>query len=175
MAAALFLLGACGSDDKKDDPAVAATTTTSTTTEGLEGPQAYVDSGNYVTGLHIGYIKAIDKAARKIEFDATEFLTGDQAAKAYQEDTGEADTPPNDYWLRNEDKTARDFVLADNAEFRVNSLGGFPPSSPDKGTVVDFDTFAEYFSANAGQATQTLFWISLEDGPITHVEEQFTP
>lgn len=174
MAAALFLLGACGGDDKKDDPAVAATTT-STTAEGLEGPQAYVDSGNYITGLHIGFIKAIDKAGRKIEFDAAEFLTGEQAVKAYQEDTGETDMPPNDYWLRNEDKTARDFVLADNAEFRVNNLGGFAPSAPDKGTVVDFDTFAGYFSNNADLATQTLFWISLEDGPITHVEEQFTP
>lgn len=170
IAVALFLLGACGSDDKQNDEA-AVTTTTSTTAAPLEGPQAYVDSGNYVTGLHMAKITKFDRTTRVVTYDVVQFLTGDAAKQAYTEDIGEA--PDTDYYIRNQSKETRTVTLSDDAAFRVNNLGGFPPSDPDKGTEVDFDTFAAYFDAE--QAFDSFFWISLEDGVATHVEEQYIP
>lgn len=165
------MLGACGNDAKKADTETPTSTTTSTTAEPLEGPQAYVDSGNYVNGLHMAKITKFDRDTRTITYDVVQFLTGDAAKTAYQEDIGEA--PDTDYYIRNQSKETRTAKLSDDAEFRVNLLGGYEPSDPDKGHEVDFDTFASYFDSERG--FDAFLWISLEDSVATHVEEQYIP
>ena len=174
FAAAAFLLSGCS--DKKDDreavPSVTTTPASSSTSDGhLDGGQAYVDSGNYVNGLHLAKITKLDRASRTITYDVMQFLTGDAAKKAYEQDLGEA--PDTDYYIRNESTQTRTAVLADDVTFRVNNLGGYPPTEPDEGHEVDFATFAAYFDGE--QAFATHFWITLEDGKAVAVEEQFVP
>ena len=169
------LLGACG-DDK---PGGSTTTTTPTTaaaptsTTGLEGPQAYVDSGDYVTGLHIAYITSLNADDKKIVIDVAQFLIGDAAVKAYKQDTGKQ--LDGDYYARNQIKQLRTFPLAKNTEFRVNNLGGYEPSDPNEGHALNFGEFVALYNSKPDQSKHTLFWISLEGGVATHVEEQYVP
>ncbi len=174
----LVLLGACG-DDKptvENAPVPAESTSTTaavTSTTGLEGPQAYVDSGDYVTGLHIAYVTSLNADDRKIVIDVAQFLIGDAAAKAYKQDTGEQ--LDGDYYARNQNKQLRTFPLATNAKFRVNNLGGYEPSDPNDGHVLSFGEFVALYNSKPDQSKHTLFWISLEGGLATHVEEQYVP
>jgi hypothetical protein len=173
-AALLVVVGACAKDDNRG-----ATTTTSataaatTSTSQPASPQAYVDSGDYVTGLHIAYVTSLNSDDKKIVIDVAQFLIGDAAVTAYKQDRGAQ--LDGDYYVRNQNKQSRTFALADTAEFRVNNLGGYEPSDPNNGHALSFGEFLALYNSKPGQAKQTLFWISLEAGIVTRVEEQYVP
>jgi hypothetical protein len=175
----LVLLGACGNDKPTVEHAVvpAATTSTTpaavTTTTTAEGAHAYVDAGDYVTGLHIAYITSVSGDEKKILIDVAQFLIGDAAIKAYKQDTGEQ--LDGDYYARNQNKQLRSFPLSSNAQFRVNTLGGYEPTDPNKGHVLTFGEFVALYNSKPDESKQTLFWVSLEDGKATRVEEQYVP
>lgn len=177
-AVGLALLGACSSDTK--DASASSTTTAAdnvtTTTIAIKG---YVDQGDYVTGRHIGLITAVDAGKRTFTIDIEQFLTGPAAINAYKEDGGDQDAPDNDYYVRNQSKQLRTFAVATSPEIHLQSLGrenGVSPSAPDQGRAVTFADFSSYFKGDiADAATHTLFWITLEDGVATRIEEQFVP
>lgn len=169
----LAFLGACGDDaESPSTPSTSAGATTSTVPSvTTPGEQSYVDSGDYETGLHLVKITKFDRTARTVTYDAVQFLTGDAARAAYEEDLGE--TPDTDYYVRNQNTQVRTAKLAADAEFRVNNLGGYPPAEPDDGHEVDFDTFASYFDGE--QAFASYFWVRLEASTVVAVEEQYLP
>jgi hypothetical protein len=178
LAATVF--AAC-SDDK---PSTAAATTstavvTSTTTTSTVGvdPSAYVESGDYVNGRHIGLIKSVGASTHTIDIDIVQFLTGDAALTAYREDSGDASgSPDNDYYVRNQNTQVRHLVVADSAALRVQSLGEYnDASSPDKGKTVTWSTFADYWTSKHGEAVVSLFWITLRGSTVVAVEQQFVP
>lgn len=184
VALAAVVLAACSDDAKTGAPseATAATTTTTvhatSTTEfaGVE-PGAYKEYGDYVDGRHIGYVVRVDATRRILDIDVAQFLTGDAATKAYQAESGLDDTPPNDYYVKNQNPMTRRFPLEDDAVFRVNNLGMYPPSAPNTGHKIDFAQFTTYFesSEHHEQAFHTLFWITIKGGRLVSVEEQFVP
>jgi hypothetical protein len=179
---AITLTSACGNDDTSKDSATTTSSTAATTsqpTTSVAQPTSYVDSGDYVNGRHIAFVTAIDTPKRTITVDVAQFLTGDAATKAYDEDEHTTGPPDNDYYVRNQSKQLRTFAVATSPAIHLQSLGsenGAVPSEPDKGRAVTFSDFAGYFSGDtAGAAKATLFWITLEGGVATRVEEQFVP
>ncbi len=68
----MLLLAACGGETKVEVAPVPDDAAT-TTTEQREGPQAYVDSGNFETGLHLGLIRKFDRTARTVTVDFATF------------------------------------------------------------------------------------------------------
>lgn len=168
------LLGACGADSK-DDSSASTVAPTSTTEAGPEGPQVYVDSGNYVSGVHIAFVSSIDTTKRTATIDVAQFLTGDAATAAYNKETGETGPPDNDYWVVNANTQLRTFPVAQDVVIRVNNLGGFQPKELGQDTEVSFDTYVGYSTKPGSFFTKTLVWISLENGVITHIDEQFVP
>jgi hypothetical protein len=178
---ALAVLTGCSSDKSKRpgyDPSATNAPTTSTTTiaSGSVEPTAYIESGDYTNGRHIGLIKTA--ANGSIDVDVVQFLTGDAAVAAYQQDTGSKEPPDNDYYVRNQNSLIRHLTLADDAVFRVQALGqdNVNATNPDAGKKVSRDEFVGFWSgSHHEQAINTLFWITLKDGTVTAVEEQFVP
>jgi hypothetical protein len=177
VVAAVLVLSGCSDDDPKTEASPTTAGEKTTTTDVAVTPTDYVESGDYVNGRHIGLIQSADAATHTIDIDIVQFLSGDAAIKAYREDTGDTSgTPDNDYYVRNQSKQIRHLEAIDSAVLRVQSLGEFyDASSPDKGKSVTWPTFADYWTSKHGEAVVSLFWVTLREGYVVAVEQQFVP
>lgn len=175
-------LGACSDDDSATPstttaPAEATTSTTPGEPPGGEEdytPGDFVQTTAYADGRHAAFIRFVDGEARTVDVDLAEFLTGDAAVSAHEEDTGSAGGLDTDYYVRNRSKAVRRWALADDLRLRVNSLAGVDPSQ-EPYRDVDFVTFVGYFynEETSDQAEETLFWISVKGGVVIGAEEQY--
>ena len=172
IAFAVTALVACSSG--KDTPKTGGetftserTTTSATTTE----PTAYAESGDYVNGRHIAKLTAFDESS--VSFDVVQFLTGEAAKQAFDEDTGSHEPPDNDYYIRNQNPLVRTLPVAGDVVIHVNNAGGYPPSDPNNGHAVNASTLKSY--VDAGPAKNGYFWLTIKDGTVTAIEEQFVP
>lgn len=176
-AVVLAFMGACAGGKSEQSSDTTNPNAPSPPTTPVDGttPHGYVDQGDYSFGRHIARITAIDVAHDKLTVDVMQFLTGDAATKAYEEDTGEKEPPENDYYVRNQNKQLRTFSVVADVDIRVNNSGGFPPADPGEGHQVDWATFGGYFTGDPAPGKYGLFWITLEGGLVTEIAEQFVP
>ncbi|HET6350718.1 MAG TPA: hypothetical protein VFG89_01130 [Coriobacteriia bacterium] len=123
-----------------------------------------------------GFVKSVTPGAPgKIVVDFATYLTGEAAAKAATK-AGEESPPPNDYFIVNEDESPSTLKLAADTVVRLTTR-------PGEGSVVggydtDVATFAGYLSAN-NEDTAALradgYWLTVQNGVVTAVEEQYAP
>jgi hypothetical protein len=152
--------------------------------EPVETPSMPVAS-DLEDGRHFGYVRAVDVDAGTISFDLAYLLTGDEADRAYQEATGETGHVPNDYYVVNDNPKLRTLTLAPEVLVRLLDWNDccvtFFDAELDVWAEViarqDFvedrdivDDHGHRYSPNAAQV-----WITVQDGVVTHVEEQYTP
>jgi hypothetical protein len=140
--------------------APASTAATATTSE----PVVLAD------GRHPVYLKTVDPDRPTITFDLIQFFTGEAATKAAAED-GEESPPPNDYYIRNVNNRLRTLPVASDAPITVNVLAAQSTGSSTKDVSVTVDELASYFP-NSGTAP---FWITVEQGQVTKIAQQFLP
>ena len=165
MAAAV---GGCGGSEKPTGTAGAPATTaapastaaTATTSE----PVVLAD------GRHPVYVKTVDPDRPTITFDLIQFFTGEAATKAAAED-GKESPPPNDYYIRNVNSRLRTLPVRSDAPMTVNVLAAQSTGSSTKDVSVTVDELASYFP-NSGTAP---FWITVEQGQVTKIAQQFLP
>ena len=129
---------------------------------------------------HFGYIRSVSTAgpATTLAFDEAEFLTGKEAQQAAEEDgvvePGEA--VPNDYYIRNPDRSTKTIPIANDARItakrcplcrngKPGELGPFLASFM-KGR----QTYAEPYRGKYG-----LYWLTIEDGRVVAIDEQYVP
>ena len=129
-------------------------------------------------GRHFGYVRAVDADARIIEFDLAYFLSGKEADRAYQEATGNTDHVPNDYFIVNDNPMLRTLALAPDARLRLldwnhccetffeGDLGLFAEAIGEQTDVTDGDLIYR---------GQSQWWITVENGLVTEIEEQYSP
>ena len=116
-------------------------TTTTLSDEGRDTETSELDT--LPDGVHYGYMAGLESGTvegqpvQVIIFDKVDFLTGDEAVAAAQEDgviPADQDFIENDYYIRNENQTVRRLAVVPEAQ--VSSLsGGSPnpvPSSVDE-------------------------------------------
>lgn len=164
MAAAV---GGCGSGEPGGTGGTPATTaapasTAATPTTGE--PVVLAD------GRHPVYLKTVDPDRPTITFDLIQFFTGEAATKAAAED-GEESPPPNDYYIRNVNSRLRTLPVRSDAPITVNVLAAGSTGSSTKDVSVTLDELASYFP-NSGTAP---FWITVEQGQVTKIAQQFLP
>jgi hypothetical protein len=163
MAAAV---GGCGSGEPGGGGAPATTapppSTAATPTTGE--PVVLAD------GRHPVYLKTVDPGQSTITFDLIQFFTGEAATKAAAED-GEESPPPNDYYIRNVNSRLRTLPVRSDAPITVNVLAAPSTGSSTKDVSVTLDELAGYFP-NSGTAP---FWITVEQGQVTKMAQQFLP
>jgi hypothetical protein len=121
-------------------------------------------------GRHPVYLKTVDPDRQTITFDLIQFFTGDAATKAAAED-GKESPPPNDYYIRNVNPRLRTLPVAADAPITVNVLAAQSTGSATKDVSVTLAKLASYFP-NSGTPP---FWITVEQGQVTRIAQQYLP
>jgi hypothetical protein len=129
-------------------------------------------------GRHFGYVRSVDADARTIEFDLAYFLSGKEADQAYQEATGDTGPVPNDHFVVNDNPMLRTLSLAPDVRLRLldwnhccetffdGDLALFGRAIEEQGDVTDGDLIYR---------GQSQWWITVENGVVTEIEEQYSP
>ena len=127
-----------------------------------------------------GYIRSVSTAgpAATLAFDEAQFLTGDAAQKAAEEDgvVAPGETVPNDYYIRNRDQTTQTLRIANDARITAKRCplcrhgrdGQLEPflASFMKGR----QTFADPY-----RGKYSLYWLTIKDGEVAAIDEQYVP
>ena len=133
-------------------------------------------------GRYFGYIRALEADAdrAKISLDVAAWLTGEQAEKAAREDGAIAPGEPvsNDYYVRN---AQRDVAVLEVAD-RVRVTAVRCPDSCRDGVRGDFAGLARSFDdpgpktlADDYRGPQSQYWVTVQDGVVTAIDEQYVP
>jgi hypothetical protein len=129
-------------------------------------------------GVHPAYLVALDVAARSVSFDVIQFLTGDAAAAAFQEDEPDDpdDSPPNDYWIRNASTRVRTLPIATDATVAVVRLGEPSGAGLVPWTLEDLPAHLDRdVEVPAGRLAWNPYWLTVADGVVVAIEEQYLP
>jgi hypothetical protein len=173
IAALLILLmtaavGGCGGDEQPGGaagtPATTAAPTPTTAATATTEPAVLAD------GRHPAYVKSVDPDGQTVTFDLIQFFSGDAATKAAAED-GEESPPPNDYYIRNVNPRLRTLPVRAGAPITVNVLAAQSTGSPTKDVSVTLAKLASYFPNNGTPP----FWITVEQGQVTELAQQYLP
>ena len=165
-AAAVLVLAGCGGGEESS-PETSGTTTGTTTQAQAAGEQ-------------FGYIRSVSTAgpAATLAFDEAEFLTGDEAQRAAEEDgvVQPGEPVPNDYYIRNPDKTTETLPIATDAKITARRC-----SLCRKGQPGDLEDFLASFMktgqtyADPYRGAKSLYWLTIEDGTVVAIDEQYLP
>ena len=175
-------------DDDGAEQSPATTTAPSTTAPPASAPSTSSPESGAVTtpppvtapvledGRHPVYLTALDTTARTVEFDLIQFLTGDDAVVAW--DTAHPDQPggpPNDYFIVNENPRLRLLPLADDATVTVPSFEGAGLHAQP----IPFADLPARLAGNPmpgeGRLWPNPFWLTVENGTVTAMDEQYIP
>ena len=136
------------------------------------------DQGGVVLedGRHAAMITGLDVEGRTVEVDVIQFLMGDEATAAYREDHPDDPTgsPDNDYYVINDNPRLRTLPVVDDAAVTVVSTS----VSANDPHAIAFEDLPGYFATHQGSAGQLWynpFWLTVDDGRIVAMEEQYTP
>ena len=162
-------LSGCGGDEQPGGAAGTPATTVAPTTTAAAGP-ATTEPAELADGRHPAYIKSVDAGGQTVTFDLIQFFTGEAATKAAAED-GEESPPPNDYYIRNVNSRLRTLPVRAGAPITVNVLAAQSTGSSTKDVPVTLEKLASYFP-NSGTPP---FWITVEQGQVTRIAQQYLP
>jgi hypothetical protein len=162
-------LSGCGGGEQPGGTAGTPATTVAAATTTAAGP-ATTEPAVLADGRHPVYIKSVDAAGQTVTFDLIQFFTGEAANKAAAED-GEESPPPNDYYIRNVNPRLRTLPVRAGAPITVNVLAAQSTGSSTKDVSVTLEKLASYFP-NSGTPP---FWITVQQGQVTEMAQQFLP
>jgi hypothetical protein len=127
-----------------------------------------------------GYIRSVSTAgpAATLAFDEAELLTGTSAQKAAEDDgvvePGEA--VPNDYYIRNADKTTETLRIANDAKITAKRC-----PLCRKGRPGQLEPFLAAFTqgrqtyADPYRGKRALYWLTISNGEVVAIDEQYVP
>jgi hypothetical protein len=169
VVAAASVLAGCGASGggtpPASDPPAAPSQAVGDAPPGEEpsaGPSGAVDLAD---DEHPAIIKSIDTAAGTLTFDLVQWLTGEAAKVAFQQaNPGETDSPPNDYFVVNNNPRLRTFAVAPDVVVIVTPGGD--PNDTDQIALAEFGGYAR---------RDALFWLTIKGGVITRIEQQWVP
>jgi hypothetical protein len=161
-------MGACGGSEEPGG--AGGTTATSAAPASTTGAPITSEPVVLADGRHPVYLKTVDPDRQTITFDLIQFFTGEAATKAAAED-GKESPPPNDYYIRNVNSRLRTLPVAADAPITVNVLAAQSTGSSTKDVSVTLAKLASYFP-NSGT---TPFWITVSQGQVTKIAQQFLP
>jgi hypothetical protein len=146
-------------------PSVEASATASATSS----PAALED------GRHFGFIMSIDASGSAMVFDLALFLTGDAANQAAIEDgvIQPGETIDNDYYIRNNNTKLRDLVLSPDVQIVLVNWPNCCETTVS-GALADF---AASFTTptDVYHGAQSPYWLTVDGGVVTKIEEQYLP
>ncbi len=123
-----------------------------------------------------GFITSLTPGASgKVVVDYASYLTGEAAAKAAKK-AGEESPPPNDYFIVNDDQKTVTLRLDPAVKVRLTTRPG--EGSVVGGYETDAATLAGYVSAETEDTVPLRsngYWLTVRDGAVIEIEEQYAP
>jgi hypothetical protein len=129
-------------------------------------------------GRHFGYVRSVDVDGGAIEFDLAYFLSGEDANQAYQEATGDSGPVPNDHFVVNDNPMLRTLALAPDVRLRLLDWNNCCDTFFDGDLAFFAEAIAEQADVTEGELIyrgQSQWWITVENGVVTEIEEQYSP
>lgn len=129
-------------------------------------------------GRHFGYVRSVDVGGGAIEFDLAYFLSGAEANEAYQEATGDAGPVPNDHFVVNDNPLLRTLSLAPDVRLRLLDWNNCCDTFFDGDLALFAEAIREQADVTDGDLIyrgQSQWWITVENGVVTEIEEQYSP
>jgi hypothetical protein len=126
-------------------------------------------------GKHFGHLFAVGSVQRppRLVIDIEQWFTDRAAVDAAIEDGVSVDPGINGYYIRNVNPRWRTIEIDPAATV---SLATYPFGDPSDPTIVSLESFGKLFYSYDGRLLQySPFWITVEDGRIVAIEEQFIP
>jgi hypothetical protein len=148
-------------------------------TPGADGahPTPVPDTGQLEDGRHFGFVRSVDVAGRAIEFDLASWLSGEEANQAYQE-AGGTGPVPNDHFVVNDSPALRTLLIS--PDLRLVLLDW--RNCCDQMFEGDLRLFARAIELQDDVLDGELlyrgnssWWITVENGLVTRIEEQYSP
>jgi hypothetical protein len=127
-------------------------------------------------GRHFCYVKTVkwEGSTPKITVDYAEMLSGAAAAAAAAA-AGEESPPPNDYFISNKNPKLRTFPMSTSAKIKmISGSEGLVMEGYSMTVSAWFDAFSGmsgYFPA----IKQVRYWITIKNGTVIRIEEQYLP
>jgi len=121
-------------------------------------------------GRYAARITALDSPRRRVTIDVVQLFLGKAAAAAAAHDHAAEVPPPNDVWIRNESHLLRTLPVRPTAPITVNVLSAEITHSAVKNLPVSLTRLGEFPDLDAG-----VFWLEVEHGVVTRINEQFLP
>jgi hypothetical protein len=159
-------------------PSASSTTSaTSPPDESCSGGRSSPSTFDAAGGRYAVILRSLDVDERMIGFDVIQFLLGDDAVDAYHEDFPEdPEGPPNDYYIVNDNPLVRQAPVDPDVLVRLVRLQEDGSADLDPGT---FEELPGYLTAyqldDPPQLSYNPFWLTLEDGSVTEICEQYVP
>ncbi|MGH8944525.1 MAG: hypothetical protein ACRDVL_00045 [Acidimicrobiia bacterium] len=153
------------------EPSPTTTTLPSTTATGTpvldeaEGSGCTPGQGELGDGRWFGFVLATTSGT--VEFDLACWFTGDAAVRAAAED-GEESPPPNDYYVRNVNETARTLDVAADATVIWYPQVGDPTSESTT-------TYQDWLRGIEEREIMLGVWLDVDDGAVVSIHEQWVP
>lgn len=124
-------------------------------------------------GRHPVYLTAVDVAGRTVEFDLIQWLTGAEARDAWTAANPDMPgDPPNDFFVVNDNPALRVLPVARDVPVTVLDHGWAPVD-------ITFEELPGFMAADLfpedGFLWHNPFWLTVSDGTVTAIEEQYTP
>jgi hypothetical protein len=141
-------------------------------------------SDRKAAGEQFGFVTKADAAKRTITFDPAEWLDGEEGRLAAVEDgsIGPDESLPNDYYIRNPDKRTRVLELAPSATVHaavpVTALAVRRPaacSGNSNCTSYSVSLPAFFASFRERHHGGLKFWLTIRDGDVVRLDEQYVP
>jgi hypothetical protein len=134
------------------------------------------DATDLADGRHPTYLRAIEQAGRTLTVDVIQFLTGQAAIDAHDKDhPDEPGGPPNDYYIVNVNPRLRTLEVASDVTVALVRLHEDGDADLDPGT---WDELTDYLAVNPPEDDRLSwnpYWVTLEDGIVVAIEEQYLP
>jgi ABC-type Fe3+-hydroxamate transport system substrate-binding protein len=156
------VFAACSSSSKS------ATSTTTAAPPPTTSTSASPSTTIATTRKESVFVLSVDPTAHTIHVDPMEFLTGQAAVTAFHKTNPNATGgPDNDYYIENPVKNDVEMPLEADAVVKVVQAGGSVHTNP---VAVPQSTLASYPAL-----PDHPFWITIQRGVVTEVDEQFVP
>jgi hypothetical protein len=154
-------------------PSPSATTSPTTSPEPTASTTPSGETGELGDGRHFVY--ATSATSTSLTFDLAYFLTGDAASAASAEHGGEV-PPPNGYYIVNDNDLLRTLPVSPSVVVRY-----IPAGAPDQ-TQLQTGNYPAFVGAVNG-TVQTDYpdmafapwWITVTDGQIVKIQQQYLP
>jgi hypothetical protein len=126
-------------------------------------------------GQYAVYLTGLDLARRTVAFDVIQFLGGESARKAYERDNpGDSGGPPNDYYIVNDNPAVREAAVSQSVRVVVVNL-----DSSSGQRAGEFDALPAHLArskpSEGNQLSSFPYWLTVADGTVTEICQQYVP